>query len=86
MKTCTVKLFKSALCPRCAYTAKILKDLQKKFPNLEIVSYDLVTDFNYFKDSGVKMIPTLISENSRESWILPKASEIRKFVISKLEK
>lgn len=76
-----IELYKSALCPRCAYAAYVLKRLQDEFDDLELVSYDIATDFKVFKDSNIRMIPTIKHEGNSESWILPKATEIREFIL-----
>ena len=76
-----IKLNKSALCPRCAYATYVLKRLQDEFDDLEVVSYDIATDFKTFKDSSIRMIPTIKYEENCESWVLPKAAEIREFIL-----
>ncbi len=76
-----IELYKSALCPRCAYAAHVLKKLQDEFDDLEIISYDIATDFKAFKDSHIRMIPTIKCQENTQSWMLPKSSEIREFVL-----
>ena len=76
-----IELFKSSLCPRCVYAAHILKKMQDEFDGLEIISYDIATDFKAFKNSNIRMIPTIQFEQQKESWILPKASKIREFIV-----
>jgi len=79
-----IELYKSALCPRCAYTAHILKRLQNEHDGLEVVTYDIATDFFLFKENKIRMIPTVICGESRQSWILPKESEIKDFIQTSL--
>lgn len=76
-----IELYKSSLCPRCAYAAYAIKRLQDEFDDLKLVSYDIVTDFQVFKDSKIRMIPTVKFEDNSESWIIPKATEIREFIL-----
>ncbi len=76
-----IEFYKSALCPRCAYASHVLKKLQAEFDDIEIVSFDIATDFKAFKDANIRMIPTIKHQDSSRSWLLPKASEIRDFVL-----
>lgn len=77
----TIQLYKSALCPRCAYASKVLKELQKEFDDLEVIRYDISTNFKAFKEANINMIPSLRCEESKRSWILPKKNEIRDFIL-----
>lgn len=76
-----IELYKSALCPRCIYTLKILKGLQQEYTNLEIITYDIVTDIKAFKESDIIMIPTIRIDNIKRSWLLPKKSQITEFIL-----
>jgi len=76
-----IEFYKSALCPRCAYAAHILKKLQSEFQDLEVVTYDVATDFSVFKNKKIRMIPTISYGKSKKSWILPKEEEIRSFIL-----
>lgn len=77
----TIKLYKSALCPRCAYAAHILKKIQNEFDDIEILTYDIATDFSAFKEKKIRMIPSIVCNDSLQSWILPKEKEIRDFIL-----
>jgi len=76
-----IELYKSALCPRCAYTAHILKKLQSEFDDLEVLTYDIATDFSTFKEKKIRMIPTIAYGKHRQSWLFPKEEEIRAFIL-----
>lgn len=76
----TIELYKSALCPRCAYAAHILKNIQSEFDDIEVLTYDIATDFSAFKEKKIRMIPSIVYGDSRQSWILPKEAEIRDFI------
>jgi len=76
-----IELYKSALCPRCAYAAYILKKLQSEYDDIEILTYDIATDFSAFKDKNIRMIPTMVCGDKHKSWILPKEAEIRDFIL-----
>ncbi len=85
-------LYLSALCPRCIYTAKIVKKLQDELcsengpDSFELVFHDIATDFKSFKEAGIRMIPTLACANAKKSWLLPKEAEIRAFILENREK
>jgi len=76
----TIELYKSALCPRCAHAAKILKTLKNEDPNIEIVTYDIATNIKAFKKANISMIPCIKINEEKKSWILPKTKEIQAFV------
>jgi len=76
-----IELYKSALCPRCAYAAHVLKKLQDEFEDLELVTYDIATNLSAFKEAKIMMIPSIRFEQSKKSWIFPKEAEIRDFIL-----
>jgi predicted DsbA family dithiol-disulfide isomerase len=76
-----IELYKSALCPRCAYAAHILKKVQSELDDVEILTYDITTDFSVFRDKKIRMIPTITCGDSKKSWVLPKETEIRDFIL-----
>ena len=55
----TIEIYKSALCPRCAYALHSLKKLQEEFKDIEIITYDIATNFKVFKNEGIRMLPTI---------------------------
>jgi len=77
----TIEIYKSALCPRCAYALNTLKKLEKEFDDIEIITFDILTQFSAFKASGIKMLPTIKINEATKSWLLPSSSEIRDFVL-----
>lgn len=79
-----IKIYKSALCPRCAYALHVLKKLQAEFGDIEIISYDIETNPKAFKEAKIRMIPTISINDKKESWIIPKSSEIRDFVLENM--
>ena len=75
-----IELYKSALCPRCAYVANILKKLQAKDKSIHVKTYDLATNLKAFKEANVKMIPCIKINGEKRSWMLPKEKEIKEFL------
>lgn len=81
----TIHLYKSAFCPRCAYAGNVLKQLQNEQPDLNIITHDLFTGMKAFKEAKITMIPSIVIEDAKTSWILPKAEEVRSFVLERLK-
>ena len=75
-----VEVYMTAICPRCLYISRILKELELKHPELEIEYIDLLTNFNRFSDAGIKVFPAIVIGDDMRSWIMPKKSEIIEFI------
>lgn len=76
-----IELYKSALCPRCAYASHVLKQLHAEYDDLEIIVYDIFTDLNAFKNAGIKMIPAIKCGDEMRSWVFPTKDEIKDFLL-----
>ncbi|MBM9512591.1 thioredoxin family protein [Desulfogranum marinum] len=59
------RLFKSALCPRCRHTEKVLNQISEQKKNLEIYSVDVARHPLLSLQSKVLMIPTIILDNKK---------------------
>jgi len=77
----TIHVYKSALCPRCAYAIKSVKKLQEEFNDLEVITYDIATNIRAFKQAGIKMLPTIMINDEKRSWVLPRSAQIRDFIL-----
>jgi len=77
----TIEIYKSALCPRCAYALYTLRKLQEEYKNINIISYDIMSNPKAFKEAGIKMIPSIQIKTTKKSWILPRSKDIRSFVL-----
>jgi len=75
-----VQVYMTAICPRCLYIAKILKELNRQHPELEIEYIDLLTDFSRFSKAGIKVFPAIVIGDDVRSWLVPKRSEVIEFV------
>lgn len=75
-----IEVYMTAICPRCLYISRILKELNQKHPELEIEYIDLLTDFKRFSDAGIKIFPAIVIGDDIRAWIMPKKSEIIEFV------
>jgi len=82
----TLEYYKSAVCPRCAYTEMILKELQQEFRGLHIVTFDIATEYKRFRALGLRMVPALVSAETKKTWVIPRKAEIRDFVIEQMNK
>ena len=77
----TIEIYKSALCPRCAYALHSLKKLQEEFKDIEIITYDIATNFKVFKNEGIRMLPTIKINDNKKSWIFPSTKDVRNFIL-----
>jgi len=75
-----VEVYMTAICPRCMYISKILKDLNRTHPELEIEYIDLLTDFTRFTKAGIKVFPAIVIGDDMRSWLVPKRKEVIEFV------
>lgn len=75
-----VEVYMTAICPRCLYISRILKELNQKHPELDIEYIDLLTDFKRFNEAGIKIFPAIVIGDDVRAWIMPKRSEIIEFV------
>ena len=75
-----VEVYMTAICPRCLYISRILKELNQKHPELEIEYIDLITDFKRFNKAGIKIFPAIVIGDDIRSWVMPRKSEIIEFI------
>lgn len=75
-----VEVYMTAICPRCLYISRILKELNKKHPELDIEYIDLIPNIRRFKKAGIKIFPAIVIGDDVRSWIMPKKNEIIEFV------
>lgn len=75
-----VEVYMTAICPRCLYISRILKELNQKHPELDIEYIDLLTDFKRFNKAGIKIFPAIVIGDDVRAWVMPKRSEIIEFV------
>lgn len=75
-----VQVYMTAICPRCMYLSKILKEINRTHPELEIEYIDLLTDFSRFTNAGIKVFPAIVIGDDMRSWLVPKRKEVIEFV------
>jgi len=75
-----IQVYMTAVCPRCLYLSKILKEINRRHPELEIEYIDLLTDFSRFTNAGIKVFPAIVIGDDMRSWIVPKRNEVIEFV------
>jgi len=75
-----IQVYMTAICPRCLYISKILKEINRSHPELEIEYIDLLTDFTRFTSAGIKIFPAIVIGDDMRSWLVPKRKEIIEFV------
>ncbi len=54
-----ITFFKSGICPRCFMAARELKNLKKKYPDLEIVEIDILLHPLLTLKNNIRMVPAL---------------------------
>ncbi len=57
--------YKSALCPRCRFTDRLLSKLQTTHPEIEIETIEILTNPARAMHDGIWMIPAVIIGNLR---------------------
>lgn len=57
--------FKSAICPRCIPTNRLIAQLRKEYPEIEIEQVEVLTHFARARHEGVRTLPTLIAGKTR---------------------
>ena len=85
-KKVLVELYKSAICPRCMYVAKVLRDIQQKYPQVEIEAIDIATNIRRMRRAGVSVFPAIKIGSKQKAWYVPDNQEIWDFVESAIEK
>jgi len=81
-----VELYKSAVCPRCAYVAKVLQELKKKHPMIEIEAIDIATNFGRMRRAGISVFPAIKIGDKVKAWYVPNRKEIEAFVEGEINK
>lgn len=76
-----IEVYKSALCPRCAYTLHTLKQLQNELGDIKIKQFDLFSDITSFRKANIRMIPTIRIAETKKSWVIPNKNEIKDFIL-----
>jgi len=75
-----IQVYMTAICPRCLYISRVLKELNQTHPELDIEYIEMLTDFKRFSKAGIKIFPAIVIGNDMRAWIMPKKSEIVEFV------
>ncbi|MDH5518754.1 MAG: thioredoxin family protein [Gammaproteobacteria bacterium] len=75
-----VQVYMTAICPRCLYISRILKELNQIHPELEIEYIEMLTDFKRFTEAGIKIFPAIVIGDDMRAWVMPKKSEIVNFI------
>ena len=81
-----IELYKSAVCPRCMYVAKVLNDIKKRHPEIEIEAIDIATNFGRMRKAGVSVFPAVKIGEKIKSWYVPNRKEIEGFVENEIKK
>jgi len=68
------------------YVAKVLRDIQKKHPGMEVEVMDVATNFGRMRKAGILGFPAVKIGDEVKSWFIPSRKEIVEFVESEISK
>lgn len=75
-----IQVYMTAICPRCLYISRVLKELNKSHPELDIEYIEMLTDFKRFSQAGIRIFPAIVIGDDMRAWVMPKKSDIIEFV------
>lgn len=76
----TITLYRTALCPRCKKTERILQRLMPEYPDLDLKIIEVATRPIESFRAGVRMIPAIHYGSETLSGIVLNESRIRDFL------
>ncbi|MGM0415813.1 MAG: glutaredoxin family protein [Thermodesulfobacteriota bacterium] len=76
----TITLYRTALCPRCKKTERILQRLMPEYPDLDLKIIEITTRPLESFRAGVRMIPAIKYRSEILSGIVLDESRIRDFL------
>jgi len=68
------------------YVAKVLRDVQKSHPDMEIEVMDVATNFGRMREAGILGFPAVKIGEEVKSWFIPSRKEIVAFVEGEMGK
>jgi len=68
------------------YVAKVLRDVQKNHPDMEIEVMDVATNFGRMREAGILGFPAVKIGDAVKSWFIPSRKEIVAFVEGEIGK
>lgn len=77
-----IEFYKSRFCPRCILAERVLDEMVKENPGIQVLKIDVLTDRKRAKAAGVKMVPTLKFGEEQMAGFLLSRSRIGKFLAS----
>ncbi len=63
--------YKSLICPRCIWTNRLMSQLRRAHPEIEIEEVELLTNLSRARADGVQTLPTLIIGTQRFTYAPP---------------
>jgi glutaredoxin len=57
--------YKSIICPKCIPTTRLLKQIKKEYPEIEVEEIEIITNRSRAKQDDVRHIPTIIAGDRR---------------------
>lgn len=77
-----IEFYKSAVCPRCMMAGRVLKKMEKEYPEMEIEFIDIASGLSRMKKAGARMIPAIKKGDRVLSGVFLSPSRIRDFIIN----
>jgi len=60
-----ITYYKSIICPRCIPTNRLIKQLKKEHPEIEVEEIEILTHMSRARQDDVHHVPTLIAGDKR---------------------
>ncbi len=57
--------YKSIICPKCIPTNRLLKQVKKDYPQIEVEEIEIITHMARARQDDVHHVPTIIAGNKR---------------------
>jgi len=70
-----ITYYKSIICPKCIPTNRLIKQLKREYPEIQIEEIEIITHMSQAKKEGVHHVPTLIVGDKR-FYTAPTMSEL----------
>ncbi len=57
--------YKSIICPKCIPTNRLIKQLKREHPEIQVEEIEIITHMSQAKKDGVHHVPTIIAGDKR---------------------
>lgn len=81
-KRLKIVLYHSVVCPRCAVSKLVLRQVLKKYPGIELEKVELLANMSRARQDGVKTIPALTAQGRMLGGVLLTPGRLERFIDS----